>query len=338
MEQSISGSLRASNPCGVLTSFFYYKTYDFSQIPDNVPLILDSGAFSAYTQGKVIDIEAYIEWCQALEGRYDFAFNLDELGDEKTSLERWEYLTAEGVETAPVIHYGSKPENVLPAYLEQGADIIAFGGLVGSGANAQAVGWSSYVLKWLKENAPQARTHGLGVHGSSRLARLPFTTIDSSSPTAAFKFARLPIYNPITHKWQTIALNGKEIYRHRKLLEVYGMIPEKVAVSNPTTRADIAYLLAISEITGTEAYRRKMGRERTSYNVLPASHQGSEYLKNLRRSYLATASTQNISTYTETLRCSYLATTSTPILGEYAASLHADYLSQNNLHTDKETN
>lgn len=337
MEQPDSSSLRASNPCGVLTSFFYYKSYDFSQIPENVPLILDSGAFSAYTQGKVIDIEAYIEWCQALEGRYDFAFNLDELGDEKTSLERWEYLTAAGIETAPVIHYGSKPENVLPAYLEQGAGVIALGGLVGSGAHAQALGWSAYVLKWIKENASQVRTHGLGVHGSSRLARLPFTTIDSSSPTAAFKFARLPIYNPLTQKWQTIALNGKAIYRHRKLLEAYGMLPEKVAVSTPDTRADIAYLLAVSEITGTEAYRRKVGRNRTSYNVLPASQQGSEYVKNLRRSYLADTPGTTISTYSEALRRSYLATTSTPILGEYVQSLEADYDPTINHHIDKET-
>lgn len=125
---------------GILTSFWYYRRFDFDRFAP-VPLILDSGAFSAYTSGGEVQLEEYAEWATALAGRWQFAFNLDVLGDAKASLANWERMRVLGVETVPVIHYGDRPENVLPAYLAQGADRIALGGIAVSGAGTQVTSW-----------------------------------------------------------------------------------------------------------------------------------------------------------------------------------------------------
>ena len=253
-------------PTGILTSFFYYPRFDFSRIPDGVPLILDSGAFSAYTLGKHISLTEYAEWASSLTGRYLFALNLDVLGDGDKSLRNWEKLERAGVATAPVVHFGARADRVIPPYIEQGADTITLGGIAVSGAGKQVRAWAAHILSWLHEHAPHVRTHGLGVHSSSPLARLPFTTIDSSTPTNAYRFARLYLLDPFTRKWATVKLDGRDVYRYGRALRFYGVEPEQVARSTAQTRPAIIRLLANIETEAALHYRRTYGA-RTNFTA-----------------------------------------------------------------------
>ena len=228
---------------GILTSFWYYEQYDFGRVPESVPLVLDSGAFSAFTSGGKVDIDAYGRWVAGLGDRVKFAFSLDVLGDEVTSLRNWRHLLDEcGVMTMPVIHYGTRPEKVLPAYLEAGADRLAFGGIAVSGAGAQVQAWCAYVFRWLRDNAPDVQVHGLGVHMRSRLAAMPWDSTDSSAFTGAWRFARLALWDHGHSRWHTVPLDGKALLRYGRAVRYYGVDPHFVAKAEPTSREQLVRL------------------------------------------------------------------------------------------------
>lgn len=237
----------SSGVTGVLASFHYYGKYDFTRLPDDVPLILDSGAFSAFTLGVEIKIEEYAAWALALGDRYDFAFNLDVLGDAEQSMRNWSWLQDAGVHTLPVIHYGTKPEDELPAYLAAGADHIAFGGIASAGATPQVAAWTAYTFRWLRDNAPHIKTHGLGVHMKSKMARFPWSTTDSASWTGAWRFGRCVLWDFRHRKWVAFDLDGRGAFKHGALIRAYGYEPAAVAVSTSATRLDVVRLVASSE-------------------------------------------------------------------------------------------
>jgi len=220
---------------GLLASFWYYRKFDLGAITPACPLILDSGAFTAHTQGGQIDMYEYAEWLDAAPRPYDFAFTLDVLGDERQSFLNWERLRKRGTDTVPVVHFGQTPD-VLQRYVDAGADRIALGGLASGGATPQAKAWTAVMFRALREHE-HVRTHGLGVHLSSPMARFPWTTTDSSTFGFAWRFARLMLWTG--RRWHTVPLDGKAIYRHAALVRSYGFEPEQVAVSTPETREDL---------------------------------------------------------------------------------------------------
>lgn len=234
---------------GVLASFWYYSTFDMTSISKDCPLILDSGAFSAYSSGGAVSLVDYARWVEGMSRPYDFAFTLDVLGDPVQSLANWRSLRDLGVDTVPVLHYGTLAGEFLPAYLEgpNPATRIALGGLATGKAGPQALSWAAHVLAWMRDHAPATPTHGLGVHPRSHLAVLPFTTIDSSSFSSAWRYARAMLWNPITKRWVSVQLDGSSIFKYGKLVRYYGFEPSEVAESSPATRESLIRLIVRSE-------------------------------------------------------------------------------------------
>lgn len=220
---------------GLLASFWYYRKFDLGAITRACPLILDSGAFTAHTQGGKIDLYEYAEWLDAAPRPYDFAFTLDVLGDERQSFRNWERMRDRGTLTVPVVHFGQRPE-AMTRYIDAGATRLALGGLAGGGPTPQAKAWTAVMFRALRDQ-PDVLTHGLGIHLSSPMARFPWTTTDSSTFGFAWRFARLMLWDG--RRWHNVHLNGKDIYRHAALVRSYGFEPEQVAVSTPDSREDL---------------------------------------------------------------------------------------------------
>ena len=226
-------------PTGVLASYWYYRAYNFDTLGE-CPLILDSGAFSAHTQGVEISLGEYAEWCLSLPGRWMFAFNLDVLTDPVASLANWRALRALGVDTVPVLHFGELPEDHLPAYLAEGCGRLALGGLVikRSGAS-QVQAWTAYCFRWLRDNAPQVLVHGLGIHTSSRMAVFPWDSTDSSSLVMRYSYNQLKMWLPSrlpNHqgrgRWRIYPMDGHSAFRAPfgpALRNIYHVDPAHVA-------------------------------------------------------------------------------------------------------------
>lgn len=244
---------------GILLSYWYFKEFDVNTLHPDCPLIADSGAFSAHTLGKTITPDEYADWLDKYPGRFDFAFNLDVIGDPAESLDQWRYLrNGRGQETLPVLHFGDKPEDWLPTYRDEGAHRIALGGLVTKGPDPRQIrAWTAYTFRWLRDNWPEAPVHGLGVHMSSRnLGAFPWATTDSATFTMAWRFARAQLWDSERQRWVKFRLDGKEPYRYGRVIRSYGFEVEEVAVSSNETRSSLVSLVIRSESRAASDHAR----------------------------------------------------------------------------------
>ena len=230
---------------GFLASYWYFKKYDWTDFPG--PLIIDSGAFSAFTTGAVIDLPEYARYVKRVmqetpEG-FSWAVNLDVIGDSEGSYRQWRELRDEhGVDTVPVIHHGSNPQLEIDRYLAHGLPRLAFGGLVGGGQ--KNLPWAAACLKYVASIAPEVLTHGLGVVEGSMSGRLPWDTTDSSASTAAVRFGAIRLLAPGTQGGLK-SLDLRTMVRPSRgdaaLMRSFGITPSDIrgALSLPTRERNI---------------------------------------------------------------------------------------------------
>ena len=96
---------------------------------------LDSGAFSAYSSGKTISLQAYIDCAKRLleaDPTLAEVFGLDVIGDWKAGLENCEEMRRQGIQAIPTYHYG-EPEHVLKTIASEYPK-IALGGAMKIGS------------------------------------------------------------------------------------------------------------------------------------------------------------------------------------------------------------
>lgn len=250
-------------PLGMLASFYYFKRFDFTLFPEGVDLILDSGAFSAWSLGGSVSLEDYGKFLTDFPKPYSFAFNLDVIGDADASLFQWHELRSGGVETVPVIHFGSNPAESIPPYLEAGAGRLAIsGGAMREVPIARRLRWQAYVHRWLKNNAPEIPTHGLGIHMKSQLSRLPWDSIDSSSFSSAWRFGTLELWDTDRRRWYKVKMDGREIYRYGALVRSYGIEPSNVSLSTAETRPELIRLATRVQIRAARDFNAHHGYTR----------------------------------------------------------------------------
>jgi hypothetical protein len=139
--------------------------------------VLDSGAYSAFTLGKEIRLQDYIDFCKRMRGidrPPTEVFALDVIGDWKGSLKNTEEMWRQGVEAVPCYHEG-EPWHVLQTMAREYPK-IALGGMVGAPGNRK--------LKWVKECFARVwpkRIHGFGVFNQQILHAVPFESVDSAN-------------------------------------------------------------------------------------------------------------------------------------------------------------
>lgn len=95
--------------------------------------ILDSGAFTAWTKGRTIDLDAYCDFLRTHQTQIQAALALDVIGgSEAENLANLDHMRQAdlGVEVVPVFHLQDPGPGLLQAYLERGCRRIALGGTV----------------------------------------------------------------------------------------------------------------------------------------------------------------------------------------------------------------
>ena len=199
--------------CGVkniLTSFAFTNIFDKfliqtrQWIPEN--LILDSGAFSVWTKGNIIDIDKYVQFCidskqKCIDSKLYFV-NLDvlpgkfgEYPDEKQREESaekgWEnmlYLESKGLKVIPVFHQHEDFK-----WLDRIREHTDYIGI--SPANDVS---SKMKEKWLEKvfsiTRDTIKTHGFGITSFPLLKKFPFYSVDSTSWVASGRFASMHVF------------------------------------------------------------------------------------------------------------------------------------------------
>ena len=153
-----------------------------------VNLILDSGAFSAFTKGVPIDIDKYADFAKRNINNVSAVVNLDSiqpgnpLAGAEEGLKNFRYLRDKhNILSMPVFH-GSEPIRYLYTMLEE---VKYIGLAVRSGAKSESkvFAWYDEVWPLITDNDgfPMNRFHAFGDTSARSLLQYPWYSADSSS-------------------------------------------------------------------------------------------------------------------------------------------------------------
>lgn len=185
----------------LLESYLYFKKKDYQAWHKERGLLgkdlfLDSGAFSAFTKGEVIDIDDYINFIKRNEKWITTYAGLDVIGDSKGTRENVEYMESKGLHPLPTFHHGSdyaELERMVKKY-----DYIALGGLVPISMNVPLM--KKHLDKCFRIIGKDVKVHGFGVNGYWAWLRYPFYSVDATSWLAGAMYRRLITFDPASHK------------------------------------------------------------------------------------------------------------------------------------------
>ena len=165
--------------------------------PRGARLLVDSGAFTAHSTGKVFTPAQYAAWSEefkwrweAKSNRIDF-FNLDVIGDQDASWKNQAELERLGMKPIPIITYGANIKHLEHALANY--PWIALGGLVPHARDKKRlVGWLDscfrLVVARYKETGTMPRIHLLGLTQAWALERYPVYSCDSSSWVSVLRY------------------------------------------------------------------------------------------------------------------------------------------------------
>ena len=208
----------------ILTSFFYWRTRDlddliaksFTQVKPDI--FVDSGAFTAFRQSLVIDVNEYIEWVKKWKHVVTVYANLDVISSPKRTARNLDIIEAAGLKPLPIFHAGA-PYRLFEELIDR-YDYVAVGGV------AKIHGKQNKMFKFLhrvfKASEGKAVLHAFGVTDIDFLKLFPWYSTDSSSWLSGIRYGRLRIWDPWRASFHTIILRQpKTVYRHRKVFEYY---------------------------------------------------------------------------------------------------------------------
>lgn len=164
--------------------------------PDQFRFFLDSGAFSAWTKGSVIDIDEYCAFIKANIEHIDVypcldvipgkpgAHNATEAERDSAAEATWRnylYMVGEGLDPIPVFHYGEDWRH-LERMVDYGCSYIGVGGLVGVPGPLRIL-WLDRLFKRIvdERGMPKVKTHGFGMTSVSLIFRYPWHSVDSTT-------------------------------------------------------------------------------------------------------------------------------------------------------------
>ena len=153
-----------------------------------IDLFLDSGAFSAFTQGVTIDLKKYIAFIKEHESHLTVYANLDVIGDPEGTWRNQQEMEAAGLHPLPCYHYGENPR-WLHRYLNSGHDYVALGGMAADKSgmaltNEKRSAWLDTIFgEHLcgSDGLPRVKVHGFGLTSLRLMLRYPWYSVDSTS-------------------------------------------------------------------------------------------------------------------------------------------------------------
>jgi hypothetical protein len=211
-------AIKMWRPKRLLLSYHYFKNVDLSEFVKMLgykPIIfIDSGAYSAYTSGRPIKFDKFIEYLQKpcnapYIKRY---FCLDVIGDSQKTFETWEEMRGLGLNPIPVFHY-MEDEEYLKRYLAAGETYIALGGTVPIKSKKEVAEWAR-LISWQYP----AKYHLLGSASRIILDEVDLFSADASTWAQSAIFGR-PEHIPGK---DSESRKLRAIYNLKTMMERYG--------------------------------------------------------------------------------------------------------------------
>ena len=160
-------------------------------VENKVDLFLDSGAFSAWTQGIEINIYEYIEFIKQHKDIIEVYANLDVIAQEngaenkrqsaEKTLENQKIMESAGLSPLPVFHLG-EPFKYLKYYVSN-YEYVGLGGMVRV-PKPTLVPWLNKCFGDFicdKKGIPKVKIHGFGLTSLLLMIEYPWYSVDSTS-------------------------------------------------------------------------------------------------------------------------------------------------------------
>lgn len=144
-------------------------------------IFLDSGAFSAFSQGVQINLLQYCNYVKKNADLFEAVSVLDAIGDADQTYRNQVAMEQNGIRALPCYHYGEQEEVLL--YYASHYDYITIGGMVPI-STPQLIIWLDRIWgKYLtnSDGTPKLKVHGFGLTSVPLMARYPWYSVDSSS-------------------------------------------------------------------------------------------------------------------------------------------------------------
>jgi hypothetical protein len=164
-----------------------------------VSLFLDSGAFSAWTQGVEIKVEDYIDFIKEYKDVIDIYANLDVIGlggkqpnrlTAEMTLKNQKIMEKAGLNPIPAFHFG-EPLEFLEHYVKN-YEYIALG--VAGNYGKKLIPWldtcfEDYICD--SKGMPRTKVHGFAVTSLPIMLRYPWYSVDSTSWVATSRMGSI---------------------------------------------------------------------------------------------------------------------------------------------------
>jgi hypothetical protein len=213
----------------LLLSYAFHPDTDLADVRTRLrcgELMIDSGAFTAHTLGRTVNLDAYAEYLTRWAGCWTHAITLDVIGDPAGSRRNTRLLLDRGLDVMPVFTRGEKVAEFDAMVTECG--YVAVGGGIGMAVAA--------MLTRLRALQRRAQDLGGGIHalgiGPLRIQQAHPFSGDSSTAGISFKFGRIQAFDGQMRSIQVTNRTG--LLKYRQVLVDHGVDVTPMAVTGRT--------------------------------------------------------------------------------------------------------
>ncbi|RJQ27292.1 hypothetical protein C4577_01620 [Candidatus Parcubacteria bacterium] len=173
---------------GVMCTFAQKKGVDKVIKKGFKKIFVDSGAFTVFNSGGIVDIDELASFIKEREEYISYYISLDVIADKEgfQSLKNWYYLKEKGLNPIPVFHAGEEQE-VMQQYAEH-CNYICLGGMAGVSQNWKS--WIPFLTKTFQKY-PNHQFHAMGVNDPKLAQRFPWKSCDALSWRSGSRFGQI---------------------------------------------------------------------------------------------------------------------------------------------------
>lgn len=145
----------------------------------DIPLFLDSGAYSALTLGAEISLDDYVEYCREHGARYEHIAALDVIGDWRATARNHEAMRQAGIDAIPTFHVRAPFEELARLVRENGYVALGVAGM--QSRHRKVMAWLARAFRVVRDTDPTTRIHGFALTGQAVIRSFPWYSVDSTS-------------------------------------------------------------------------------------------------------------------------------------------------------------
>lgn len=223
--QDNSLSIEIRKKMNLLYSYYYVKNKKGFPHPElTKKFFLDSGAFSALTQNKKIDIEAYMSFIKKYEEKIAIYACLDVIGDARLSMFNQRIMDSNGFNSLPCFHYG-EDFKYLKKYVDN-YEYIALGGCAKLQFKNTLIPWLDEVFS--KYISKDTKVHGYAITDSTILHRYSWESVDSM--TAIYAGGMGEIVLPFKNELWRFCISNQNINSSKNHINVLPPLAKKIVL------------------------------------------------------------------------------------------------------------